>query len=387
MNVHKRCRDNVPNLCGCDHVERRGRLNLRVSVEPEHESNSSDDSVSQHVLKCLIRQANNLVPMDPSGSSDPYVKIKLIPETKSPVKRKTRILRSSLNPVWDETLIINLEPGDKDRRLLIEVWDWDRTSRNDFMGCMSFGISELFKDKIDGWYKLLSQEEGQFYNVPVPPNDVDLVAYLKALMPPQEASEQLEDQFSDNLTIGQSVNRAEDYNFLKVIGKGSFGKVLLAELKTNPGTYYAIKVLKKDVLIQDDDTEAAMSEKRVLALKNKPPFLVSLHSCFQGPDHLFFVMEYVSGGDLMFHIQKQKRFKEPVAAFYAAEIAIGLFFLHKRRIVYRDLKLDNVLVDSEGHVKIGKQIRANDAKSSSRAPVFLILRILKLISGCAKRDL
>uniref|UniRef100_A0A1I7XBN9 Non-specific serine/threonine protein kinase n=1 Tax=Heterorhabditis bacteriophora TaxID=37862 RepID=A0A1I7XBN9_HETBA len=115
---------------------------------------------------------------------------------------------------------------------------------------------------------------------------------------------------------------------------------------------YAIKIIKKQMFTEDEDIDWVQTEKSVFEAASNYPFLVGLHSCFQTESRLFFVIEFVPGGDLMFHMQRQRKLPEDHARFYSAEIILALHFLHSRGIIYRDLKLDNVLIDAEGHIKL-----------------------------------
>ncbi|OUC48485.1 phorbol esters/diacylglycerol binding domain protein [Trichinella nativa] len=126
------------------------------------------------------------------------------------------------------------------------------------------------------------------------------------------------------------------FNILKLLGKGSFGKVMLVELKAK-GQYYAMKCLKKDVILNGEDIECTFIERRVLILGQQSPFLTKVFWCFQSPS--FTARDMINMVSWFFR-------------FYAAEIQCGLEFLHSRNIIYRDLKLDNVLLDVEGHIHL-----------------------------------
>uniref|UniRef100_A0A8C8GJD6 protein kinase C n=1 Tax=Oncorhynchus tshawytscha TaxID=74940 RepID=A0A8C8GJD6_ONCTS len=187
---------------------------------------------------------------------------------------------------------------------------------------------------------------------------------------PTSSSElKLETTVNGNLTIvcifpcnmiSTSISREEeqfqfslnDFKCVAVLGRGHFGKVLLAEYKST-GEMFAIKALKKGDIVARDEVDSLMCEKRIFETVNsvRHPFLVNLFACFQTQEHVCFVMEYAAGGDLMMHIHADV-FSEPRAIFYAACVVLGLQFLHEHEIVYRDLKLDNLLLDTEGYVKI-----------------------------------
>jgi len=142
----------------------------------------------------------------------------------------------------------------------------------------------------------------------------------------------------------------DDFILLKVLGKGSFGKVLLVRKKDDM-KIFAMKCLKKQRVFQRHQVEHTKTERRVLGYLNHP-FLVSLHYAFQTDQKLFLVLDYAAGGELFFHLSKAGRFTEDRTRFYIAEIVLAIDYLHSKDIIYRDLKPENILLDSEGHVKI-----------------------------------
>ncbi|KAI9055699.1 hypothetical protein LZ554_000642 [Drepanopeziza brunnea f. sp. 'monogermtubi'] len=141
-----------------------------------------------------------------------------------------------------------------------------------------------------------------------------------------------------------------DFDILRTLGTGSFGRVHLVQSKHNQ-RFYAVKVLKKQQVVKMKQVEHTNDERKMLQ-EVKHPFLITLWGTFQDSKNLYMVMDFVEGGELFSLLRKSQRFPNPVAKFYAAEVTLALEYLHGKDIIYRDLKPENLLLDRHGHLKI-----------------------------------
>eukprot|EP01114_Cavostelium_apophysatum_P015811 TRINITY_DN438_c0_g1_i5.p1 TRINITY_DN438_c0_g1~~TRINITY_DN438_c0_g1_i5.p1 ORF type:complete len:382 (+),score=103.60 TRINITY_DN438_c0_g1_i5:237-1382(+) len=190
---------------------------------------------------------------------------------------------------------------------------------------------------------------------------------------------------SDSSGLGGSLKKigVSDFDLLHVIGKGSFGKVLQVR-KKDTGKIYAMKVLNKKNILENNELEHTRAEKEILQ-KLIHPFLVNLNYSFQTPDKLYFIMDYINGGELFYHLQKEQKFTPDRVKFYCAEIAMGLEYLHNSGVIYRDLKPENILLTDDGHIcmtdfGISKQgLLAEDARTATfcGTPEYLAPEVLE----------
>lgn len=162
--------------------------------------------------------------------------------------------------------------------------------------------------------------------------------------------------------------RLDDFELLKVLGRGSFGKVMQVRKKSN-NKIYAMKILKKRAIIARNQVEHTKAERKILqALQH--PFLMTLRYAFQSKEKLYFVLDYFQGGELFFHLKTKRRFSEEVARLYVAEIALALGHLHSLQYIYRDLKPENILLDDVGHVCLTDFGLSKDVDEGDKAHTF-----------------
>ncbi|KAG0668629.1 Serine/threonine-protein kinase [Maudiozyma exigua] len=145
----------------------------------------------------------------------------------------------------------------------------------------------------------------------------------------------------------------QDFEVLRLLGKGTFGQVYQVK-KKDTKRIYAMKILSKKVIVKKNEIAHTIGERNILVTTatNASPFIIGLKFSFQTPADLYLVTDYMSGGELFWHLQKEGRFSEDRAKFYIAELILALEYLHDNDIVYRDLKPENILLDANGNIAL-----------------------------------
>lgn len=165
--------------------------------------------------------------------------------------------------------------------------------------------------------------------------------------------------FPDQINIPNSQNNSIEKNdaikndissfeFLKLIGTGHLGKVYLVKQNDK---YFALKSMKKEKILKNKVINNIITEKKILETIDSP-FIIKFHSSFQDQDNIFFLLDYHNGGELFFHLQKNKRFNEETVKFWAAQLYLALEHLHNNKIVYRDIKPENLILTDQGHLQL-----------------------------------
>lgn len=178
----------------------------------------------------------------------------------------------------------------------------------------------------------------------------------------------------------------EDFELLKVLGKGAHGKVLLCSRKNYPNLKYAMKILKKQHIIDANQLEHTIAEKMILSNGNHP-FLVSMKYTFQTESKIYFVMEFMKGGELFQHLKRVGSFTESETKFFCACLVLALGHLHNSNYIYRDLKPENILLDEKGYVKLSdfglaKEVHVSDlANTFCGTPEYLAPEVI-MNKGC-----
>ncbi|KAL7420623.1 Serine/threonine-protein kinase [Cryptotrichosporon argae] len=227
------------------------------------------------------------------------------------------------DPIWKEEVTFDLTQATS----VIHVSVYDRAKEGEgFLGMLQ--IKPVLKDgyTLDQWYKLSTR------GAEVVTGEIWIQSTFTAIR--------------NKIHL-----KPADFEFLKLIGRGTFGRVFQVR-KKDTKRIYAMKVLSKKEIVAKKEVAHTIGERKILQRSLECPFLVGLKFSFQTEKELYFVTDYKCGGELFWHLQKEGRFSEDRARFYIAELVLALEHLHKYNIVYRDLKPENILLDATGHIAL-----------------------------------
>ena len=290
-------------------------------------------------------------------SLNPYIEYKSkkeLSKKKSP-KRPRKVEESpSLNKNIDEQIF---QPINDSLHIKEEINNNNFDNNNDFDNNINdnINIDNEIENQIDEPISPIVKNMnnnfgglGENINISEIQNKDDIIIPEIKTNPLMESKESTDTIFSAHKHIKEVKN--EDFKIIKIIGRGSYGKVCLVEyLPTHE--IYAMKSLKKDLLIREEKIESTLLEKEILESINHP-FILNLIFCFQTEERINFVMPFIPGGELFQHLKKVKHFGELKAKFYSAQMALAIQHLHDNGYIYRDLKPENVLIDEKGYLRL-----------------------------------
>ncbi|KAK1981277.1 kinase-like domain-containing protein [Colletotrichum cereale] len=241
---------------------------------------------------------------------------------------RNRSRRSFTSPKWDAEAEFDVV----DSNMLVNISVYDHSANGEeFLGLVDFQANRDSNNPVRGWFPLKGHADTVAENAPT--GEI----YVEAVY-----------QRTERKHFGP-----EDFQILKLIGKGTFGQVYQVR-KKDTERIYAMKVLSKKVIVQKKEVAHTVGERNILVrtAMSDSPFIVGLKFSFQTPSDLYLVTDYMSGGELFWHLQKEGRFDERRAKFYIAELILAIQHLHNNDIVYRDLKPENILLDANGHIAL-----------------------------------
>ena len=230
------------------------------------------------------------------------------------------------SPVWKHTATFDVV-GETNE---VDISVYDKSNNEAFIGHVRLPIKlEDYEHQHEDWFKL-QQREG---------DDTHVTGEIRMKIAYHNS--------------GKKTFGPDDFQILKLIGKGTFGQVFQVR-KKDTKRIYAMKVLSKKVIVQKKEIQHTIGERNILVrtATTESPFIVGLKFSFQTAADLYLVTDYMSGGELFWHLQKEGRFVEERAKFYIAELILALRHLHQHDIVYRDLKPENILLDANGHIAL-----------------------------------
>ena len=204
---------------------------------------------------------------------------------------------------------------------------------------------KVAKEYIENKYNLKSVLSTKWSNIIQKIQDLNINEAEK-----QKLLNEINQKEAQKIRKSREKQTIREYESIKIIGRGAFGEVhVCREIKT--GKIYAVKKIKKDVLLQKNQVIHIRSEQQFMS-KVKSPWIVDLKASFQEDEYLYLVMEYCQGGDFMSLLIKKDILSEDEARFYIAELILAVDSIHKLDCIHRDIKPDNILIDKNGHIKL-----------------------------------